>query len=55
MDACQILKVEGARVEISGLEAWHGSPIVDLKPYLPQSDAHPEAVTPAWVKGVRPR
>ena len=30
----QVLAIEGARVHVSGLEALHGTPIVDLKPVL---------------------
>jgi tRNA-Thr(GGU) m(6)t(6)A37 methyltransferase TsaA len=50
MTCCRLLKVEGTRLTVEGLDAWDGTPIVDLKPYLPQSDSHPEAVTPPWVK-----
>ena len=50
MTACRLLKVEGARLEVEGLDAWDGTPILDLKPYLPQSDSHPQASTPDWVK-----
>ena len=52
--ACRIIKVEGNRVEVADLEARDGSPILDLKPYIPEGDAIPEAVTPGWVKRSRP-
>lgn len=50
MTCCRLFKVEGRRLTVEGLDAWEGTPIVDLKPYLPQSDSHPEASTPPWVK-----
>jgi tRNA-Thr(GGU) m(6)t(6)A37 methyltransferase TsaA len=50
MTCCRLLKVEGARLEVEGLDAWDGTPVVDIKPYLPQSDSHPQASTPDWVK-----
>jgi tRNA (Thr-GGU) A37 N-methylase len=31
-----------------------GTPILDLKPYLPGGDAIPKAVTPEWLKRSRP-
>jgi tRNA (Thr-GGU) A37 N-methylase len=54
LTACRILKVEGNTVEVEGLDAKDGSPIVDLKPYIPKGDSLPEAVTPDWVKKPRP-
>jgi tRNA-Thr(GGU) m(6)t(6)A37 methyltransferase TsaA len=52
--ACRIIKVEGNRVEVANLDAREGSPILDLKPYIPEGDAIPEAVTPEWLKRSRP-
>jgi tRNA-Thr(GGU) m(6)t(6)A37 methyltransferase TsaA len=54
LTACRILKVEGNIVEVADLDAKDGSPIVDLKPYIPKGDSIPEAVTPDWVKKPRP-
>ena len=52
--ACRILKIRGNVVEVAGLDARDGTPIVDLKPYIPKGDAIPEATTPEWVKRPRP-
>jgi len=52
--ACRIIKVEGNVVEVADLDAQDGSPILDLKPYIPDGDAIPEARTPAWLKRSRP-
>jgi tRNA-Thr(GGU) m(6)t(6)A37 methyltransferase TsaA len=52
--ACRIIKVEGNRVEVAELDARDGSPILDLKPYIPEGDAIPEAVTPEWLKRSKP-
>jgi tRNA-Thr(GGU) m(6)t(6)A37 methyltransferase TsaA len=48
--ACRIVKVQGTRVEVADLDARDGSPILDLKPYIPGGDAIPQAVTPEWLK-----
>jgi tRNA-Thr(GGU) m(6)t(6)A37 methyltransferase TsaA len=52
--ACRLIKVEGNRVELANLDARDGTPILDLKPYIPEGDAIPEAVTPGWLKRSRP-
>jgi len=52
--ACKIIKVEGNVVEVADLDALDGSPILDLKPYIPGGDAIPEAVTPEWLKRSKP-
>jgi len=45
----RLIRVEGCTLYVRGLDAFEGSPILDIKPYLPDSDAVPEAVVPAWV------
>ena len=35
---------EGPEIVVSGADLLDGTPIVDIKPYLPYTDAHPEAV-----------
>lgn len=52
--ACRLVERQGNRLEVNGLDAWDGSPVVDLKPYIPQIDAHPEAVIPSWAEGPPP-
>jgi tRNA-Thr(GGU) m(6)t(6)A37 methyltransferase TsaA len=52
--ACRIIKVQGNTVEVAELDARDGSPILDLKPYIPDGDAIPEAVTPEWLKRSKP-
>ncbi len=55
LTACRILKVAGNTIEVAGLDAKDGSPIVDLKPYIAKGDSIPEAVTPEWVKKPPPK
>jgi tRNA-Thr(GGU) m(6)t(6)A37 methyltransferase TsaA len=52
--ACRIVKVNGNVVEVADLDARDGSPILDLKPYIPDGDAIPDARTPAWLKRSKP-
>lgn len=54
LTACRLVEVRGNRVEVEGLDAQPGSPLLDLKPYIPGNDALPEAQTPEWVRGQPP-
>ncbi len=55
LTACRIVKISGNVIEVAGLDARDGTPIVDLKPYIPKGDAIPEAITPPWVSRPRPK
>lgn len=55
LSVCRILKVKGNTVEVADLDAREGSPIVDLKPYIPKGDSIPEATTPDWVTRIYPK
>ena len=43
LSAVQLLGVEGAFLHVRGLDLLDGTPILDLKPYIPDFDARPEA------------
>lgn len=45
----ELEKRDGSILEVKGLDAVEGSPIIDLKPYLPRADAVTHARVPAWV------
>lgn len=49
LTACRLVEVTGHVLEVADLDAWDGTPILDLKPYIPQGDSIPEARIPAWV------
>jgi len=52
----QILGVEGNRLILGGADIVDGSPVLDIKPYVPFCDSVPDAVAPAWVQvGARMR
>jgi tRNA-Thr(GGU) m(6)t(6)A37 methyltransferase TsaA len=46
----EIEGIDGCRLMVRGLDAMEGSPIVDLKPYLPHSDSFPDASLPRWMR-----
>ncbi len=45
----QLLRKRKNIVRVLGLDAIDGTPIVDVKPYLPQFDSIPDATVPEWV------
>jgi tRNA-Thr(GGU) m(6)t(6)A37 methyltransferase TsaA len=53
LTSCRIISVKKNILEVEGLDAREGSPVLDLKPYIPGSDALPEAKVPWWVKRMR--
>ena len=45
----ELISVEYCILTVRGLDTFEGSPIVDIKPYVPKSDAVPNATIPEWV------
>lgn len=41
-------EIKSCILTVNGLDALEGSPIVDIKPYLPRAEAIPEAQAPEW-------
>ena len=54
LSACRLVRRDGNRLEVEGLDAWDGSPLLDIKPYLPQFDAFPQTTIPTWAAGKPP-
>ena len=46
----RLLKREGNVLTVSGLDAFDGTPVIDIKPYLPRHDSLADAKTPPWMK-----
>ena len=44
----ELLKVEKCVLTLKGLDAFEGSPIIDIKPYIPRADSIPNARVPEW-------
>ena len=51
MTVVRVARVEGSRVHVVGLDAIDGTPILDIKPYLPPYDSVPDARLPGWATG----
>lgn len=44
----ELVKLQGNVLSVKGLDAFEGTPIIDIKPYNPRADAVPDAVVPPW-------
>ena len=44
-----LLEVKGNILRVRGLDAIDGTPVLDVKPYLPHYDSIPDARVPDWV------
>ena len=44
----ELLKVEDCVLTMKDLDALEGSPIIDIKPYIPRADSIPSARVPEW-------
>ena len=46
----ELIEREGNKLKVKGLDALEGTPLIDIKPYLPEIDAKTN-VKIGWVKG----
>jgi tRNA-Thr(GGU) m(6)t(6)A37 methyltransferase TsaA len=51
LSAVRLVRVDGCRLHVRGIDLIDGTPILDLKPYLPYADAFPEAKA-GWIDTV---
>jgi len=51
---CRIMSVNDKEgwITVSGIDARDGTPLLDIKPYLPDSDRADDIKVPTWVEGV---
>jgi tRNA-Thr(GGU) m(6)t(6)A37 methyltransferase TsaA len=50
--ACKILSIDGGRILVDAIDAFDGTPVVDIKPYVPRLDAVSGVRMPGWAKEV---
>ena len=46
----RLLRREGTTLWVSGIDAWSGTPILDIKGYNTRDDLRPDATVPAWLE-----
>lgn len=47
---CKILAIDGNIIYTDKIDAFNGSPVIDLKPYIQAIDSIPDATAPGWVR-----
>ncbi|HBA40826.1 MAG TPA: tRNA (N6-threonylcarbamoyladenosine(37)-N6)-methyltransferase TrmO [Deltaproteobacteria bacterium] len=45
-----LIEVKGNVLKVKGLDAIDGTPVLDIKPYVPAFDSVPNARIPQWVE-----
>jgi len=50
MCVVRLLRREGSRLHVTGLDAWNGTPVLDLKGYNRRDDMRPDATHPDWLE-----
>ncbi|RJQ50734.1 MAG: tRNA (N6-threonylcarbamoyladenosine(37)-N6)-methyltransferase TrmO [Desulfobacteraceae bacterium] len=46
---CRILAVEGCRIRIDAIDAFDGSPVIDIKCFIPDTPPLSDLRLPSWV------
>lgn len=49
MTVVKLLERQGSTLEVMGLDALNGTPVLDIKPYIPVHDSICEATVPEWL------
>jgi tRNA-Thr(GGU) m(6)t(6)A37 methyltransferase TsaA len=50
---CKVISVKDNLVEVEKIDAFDGTPVLDVKPFLPGYDSAPDATVPDWVERAR--
>jgi tRNA-Thr(GGU) m(6)t(6)A37 methyltransferase TsaA len=46
---CKILDITGSSIKIDDIDAFDGSPVIDIKCYIPDDTPLPDVRVPDWV------
>src|SRR5687767_6613074 len=52
VSAPRLLRREGCTLWVSGIDAWPGTPILDIKGYAPRDDLRTDATVPDWLEAL---
>ena len=53
LTTARVLERSGNVLKVTGLDAIDGTPVLDIKPYIPGYDSPARAKTPAWMKELK--
>ncbi len=51
LSVCKLVSVKGNQVHVESLDAFDGTPVLDLKPFIPSDAPTREGRVPAWARG----
>ncbi|MFO0667545.1 MAG: tRNA (N6-threonylcarbamoyladenosine(37)-N6)-methyltransferase TrmO [Polyangiaceae bacterium] len=51
LSAARLVRVEGCMLHVRGIDLLDGTPILDIKPYIPYADAFPDAKA-GWIDSI---
>lgn len=51
MTVCRLRRIDGATLQVEGLDLVDGTPVLDVKPYIAHYDSEPRATLPKWAGG----
>lgn len=49
MSCPKVLRRDDNRIHVTGIDAWDGTPIIDIKGYYPRDEQRPDATVPDWL------
>ena len=50
ISACRILSIDGTVIHVDDIDAFDGTPVIDIKPYVPRLDAISDVTMPVWAE-----
>ena len=48
----KLLQRQGNILKVKGLDALDGTPVIDIKPYIPRSDSVADSEVPPWITSI---
>ncbi len=48
----KLLRRQGNILKVKGLDALDGTPVIDIKPYIPRSDSVADSEVPPWITSI---
>jgi tRNA (Thr-GGU) A37 N-methylase len=53
MTLCKVISIKENVIEIKKIDAFDGTPVLDIKPFIPGYDSTPDAKLPDWLERAR--
>jgi len=48
--SCNVIAIEGRLIYVESIDAFDGSPVLDIKPYIPKIDSISQAIGPRFIE-----